>query len=191
MSDPIWYKNLDILFTKENLMNFWPTSHQSFEERMNSLTRFILYCGVIISSYNRDTSPLFASILCIIILAFVSKKGKKVFKRLLSGKSCQEPTNSNPVGNRLPYDDVMRSQACNSADMKDQVSSSLFREFPTQNLNSYNKNMIERQFFSTPNTGLVNDQKEFASWLYGAPNKKMCKSNPEVCTGSDVNYYMD
>ena len=47
--------------------------------------------------------------------------------------------------------------------------------------------MIERQFFSMPNTNLVNNQKEFAESLFGKTNRKMCKSDPEVCTGTDGN----
>ena len=101
--------------------------------------------------------------------------------------TCQKPTKNNPLSNRLPYDETDRLSACNSNTVSSEITSNLFQQFPTQNLNTFNKNMIERQFFSMPNTGLINDQKEFASWLYGAPNKKMCKSNPEVCTGSQGN----
>ena len=139
-----------------------------------------------IAILNKDLTPILVSSIIIVTIYLLSNKKPKFLKKLYP-KQCQTPTLNNPLSNRMPYDDIDRSRACDANDVKSNITSKLFQQFPTQNLNSYNKHMMERQFFSMPNTDIINKQKEFASWLYGAPNKKMCKSNPEVCTGFQGN----
>ena len=38
-----WSENIHILFDKNLLLDFWPTIDQSREERMNAISRFIIY----------------------------------------------------------------------------------------------------------------------------------------------------
>jgi len=186
MSDPFWFKKPEVLYSNQNLLQFWPSKYQTYEERINSMTRFILYAGITMSFYKHDTNPLVMSILLVAVLVVISNSKNKIIQKLIkTNTDCQEPTNQNPLGNRLPYDYEFRKKACNSYDVNNNISNSLFAEFPTKGLSEMNKDYIERQFFSMPNTDLINDQVGFASWLYGAPNKKMCKSNPEYCTGSE------
>ena len=185
MSVPFWFKDIKILFDKNNLVDFWPSKFQSFEERINSLTRFILYSGLIISVYKNDSNAFVLSILLVATLAMMTKNSKKVMKSFLEQNNCHLPSKNNPLANRIPYDDIERLQACDSSSVQGHITDTLFQQFPTKNLSPFNKNMQERQFFSMPNTDIVNDQKGFASWLYGDPNRKMCKSNPEVCTGGE------
>lgn len=188
MNDPYWYKDIKILFEKNRLFEFWPSKFQSFEERVNALTRFIIYSGVILSIYNNDSMPFVMSIILIVLLAFMTKKSKQIVEKILKDHSdCQMPTSKNPLGNRLPYDPVNRQPACDSSVVESDITKTLFNEFPTQNLNNFNRKMTERQFFTVPNTDIVNNQTGFAAWLYGDPNRKMCKSNPEVCTGFEGN----
>ena len=187
MSDPFWFKKPEILISKRNVLQFWPSKFQTYEERINSITRFILYSGLILSLQKQDSSPMVYSILLVSILAFISKSHNPVLQQILSktklNSDCQMPTKTNPLGNQIPFDDVYRKPGCKSSTIENEITKNLFAEFPTNGLSNTNKDSIERQFFSTPNTDIVNDQKGFASWLYGAPNKKMCKSNPEHCTG--------
>ena len=187
MSDPFWFKAPEILLSKKNLFQFWPSKFQTYEERLNSMTRFILYSGLILSLQKKNTSPLVFSCLLISTLVVVSKSKNKVLQKILSktqiNSNCQMPSSSNPLGNQLPFDNVNRQPGCKSYSVQDEITKNIFAEFPTNGLSNTNKDFIERQFFSTANTDIINDQKGFASWLYGAPNKKMCKSNPEHCTG--------
>ena len=186
MSDPFQFKKPEILLSKDKLTEFWPTKYQSYEERINSITRFLLYAGTILSYHAKNTQHITMAILLIVVLVVLSNSKNKVLKRILKTReesSCQQPTKSNPLANQIPYGNLERNSACDSHLVEDKITQSIFAEFPTRSLGDKNKEYLERQFFSMPNTGLVNDQKGFASWLYGAPNKKMCKSNPEHCTG--------
>ena len=187
MTDPFWFKKNEILFSKSNLFQFWPSKFQSHEERINAITRFILYAGLILSFRNKNTSPLTMAGLLIFIIVILSKSKNPVLRRVLSKSEehsdCQKPSITNPLGNQIPFDDTYRKPGCKSSSVEGEITKKLFAEFPTNGLSTTNQNFIERQFFSTANTDIVNNQKGFASWLYGAPNKKMCKSNPEHCTG--------
>ena len=187
MSDPFWFKKPEILLSKRNLLQFWPSKFQTYEERINSMTRFILYTGLILSLQKKNTTPIVYSLLLIGCIVFISKSKNPILQKLLAAAKinldCQLPTSTNPLGNQMPFDDVYTKPGCKSSTVEDEITKNLFAEFPTNGLSNTNKDFIERQFFSTPNTDIVNDQKGFASWLYGAPNKKMCKSDPQFCTG--------
>lgn len=187
MSEPFWFKKPEVLISKHNILQFWPSKFQTYEERINAVTRFILYSGFILSMQKKNSSPIVFSFLLISIIVVISKSKNSILQKILTKSSifsnCQMPTAKNPLGNQLPFDDVYRKPGCKSNIVENEITKNLFAEFPTNGLSNINKDFIERQFFSTPNTDIVNDQKGFASWLYGAPNKKMCKSNPEHCTG--------
>ena len=187
MSDPFWFKKPEILLSKKNVLQFWPSKFQSYEERINAITRFILYTGVILGLQKKNTAPIVYSLLLIGCIVFVSKSDNPILQKILIktqlNSDCQLPTSTNPLGNQIPFDDVNRKPGCKSFLVEDEITKNLFAEFPTNGLSNTNKDFIERQFFSTANTDIVNDQKGFASWLYGSPNKKMCKSDPQFCTG--------
>lgn len=183
MSDPFWFNRIDVLFEKQNLTQFWPSKFQTYEERINALTRFILYSGIVMSAYKHDTSPLVMSLLLISVLVIISRSKNKILKKIVNIENCQKPSVGNPLGNYMPYEDPFRKPACKSDTVENEITSNLFAEFPSKGLSNTNKEFLERQFFSMPNTDLVNDQKGFASWLYGDPNRKMCKSDPSACTG--------
>jgi len=187
MTDQFWFQRPEILFQKNRMMEFWPSKFQTYEERVNALTRFILYAGVILSFYKHNSEPFVMAVLLVAVLVVVSRSKNKVLEKLVKRPlgGCQEPSSNNPMGNQLPFDSTTRQKGCAADLVQDQITENLFAQFPTKGLSTMNKDFIERQFFSTANTDVVNDQHGFASWLYGAPNRKMCKSNPEVCTGSE------
>ena len=54
MSDPFWFKKPEILLSKRNVLQFWPSKFQTYEERINSITRFVLYAGFIIGLQKKN-----------------------------------------------------------------------------------------------------------------------------------------
>ena len=55
-------------------------------------------------------------------------------------------------------------------------------------INTYSKFNSQRQFYTTPNTRIPNNQIEFAEWLYKAP--ETCKENNEHCLRyNDIRYH--
>ena len=123
-------------------------------------------------------------IIIFLVLITKSKNLDHIRKQLSTSKelkSCTKPSRNNPLANRLPFDSINRTEACDVSSVSENITNSLFSGFPTKGLSDFNKHMTERQFFTTPNTGLISDQHEFAFSLYGAPNNKSCKENHMNC----------
>lgn len=93
-----------------------------------------------------------------------------MMKDIHTNKKCQKPSPSNPFMNVLLTDYVSnpkRPTACrmNNA-VKKQVNKffdeNLFRDVD----DIFHKNASDRQFYTTANTAIPNDQTAFAKWLY-------------------------
>lgn len=53
-NDEIWYKDINVLFRKDRLIEFFPVSQQTLEERINSIMRLSLYVSVVLSFYHKQ-----------------------------------------------------------------------------------------------------------------------------------------
>lgn len=203
MGSQIWYENIHVLFDGKNALDFWPTKLQSYEEKFNSVTRFILYGGITLSVYYRNTFHVIVSIALISFMAYLSSMGFVKKESFAKGQipakhnspnymrrieqDCTKPTSENPFGNILIneyVDDPMRPPACPvedvEDDMKDKFVEGLYRDVG----DVYERENSQRQFFTMPNTSIPNDQASFAKWLFFQNSN--CKSDKSVCTGFEV-----
>jgi hypothetical protein len=198
-SDPFWTDNFTILFSKHRIHEFWPTKQYSFYEQANAVTRFLIYGGILLSFTNKSSMYILYSLLLVVLIAIIitRKTPPKENKRNMSGnfpelqkmntKECTEPTENNPFGNVLmnEYDDnPQRPPACNSEDVKEEVND-YFTELNQDPYDIYNRKHSQRQFFSTANTEIPNNQQSFAQWLYGKPDFT-CKENALMCKGNEA-----
>lgn len=100
---------------------------------------------------------------------------------------CRKPTKDNPFMNIQlhDFDDNQDVEACNVEDdkiKKDMVHS--FNKKLYMNIDdAFARTNSQRQFFTTPNTRIPNNQIEFANWLYKMP--ETCKENNEQCLKYD------
>ena len=142
---------------------------------------------MIISLYKKNSNALILALLFCVSFAVLTKSSKTTFmnisEKLVGAQECQKPTLHNPMGNRLPFDSNSRSNACSIDKIHNDMETKLFEQFPTEGMSIKSKKLTERQFFTTPNTGIINDQKEYAQWLYGQPNAKSCRENTKDCLG--------
>lgn len=66
--DSFWGEDISILFSASRLVEFFPTSDQNLAERVNSITRMILYVSLALAVYQKkSTSVYFGILLCILI----------------------------------------------------------------------------------------------------------------------------
>ena len=61
-SDPFWFEDMSILFSKDRLVEFFPTEDMSLSEKLNSITRFGIYGGIILYMYNKKYIMLYIPI---------------------------------------------------------------------------------------------------------------------------------
>jgi hypothetical protein len=188
----VWFEDPKQLVKNKNFLDFWPTSKQTPEERINAASRFIIYTSCILFLIRRDPRMLVlgATMLSVIYVMYKAKLIKEPYDQKEKYKVCQKPTKENPLGNVLmtDYTDAPnRLEACYYATAQpmiqkyssDQLTFDMGRS--KSSLPVHKKNAFERQFVSNPVTNIPGDQTAFAEWLYGPKNAPMCKSNGLYC----------
>jgi len=196
--DTIWYKNIDILYKNDKLIEFFPTEDQSLEDKLNAIMRLSIYISILLYfNYNQDSKYLLiAPFIGILTMYIYSNKPIKEEKEIEGienesedNKRCTRPTLDNPFMNVTMKDylnvkdgkTVDRSPAC---DIDDPEIKRETDKYFTNNLyrdvgDVFGKMNSQRQFYTTPSTTIPNDQESFANWLYKTPNT--CKENSDAC----------
>lgn len=198
-SDNFWLDNPGILIHPDRLIEFWPSSDMTEDEKLNAMSRFAIYYGVIAALYKKSLVPLYITI-GILLLAVFLHQNEPMRENMAEVPTdlvlnadpdgpCRVPTKNNPFMNPdiAEFDTQQKySSSCNPFDktvktqMEAQFEQGLF--FNTGDL--YGKGNSQRQFFTVPVTSVPNDQGTFAEWCYSKPSN--CKNDPSVCTGSEV-----
>ena len=189
----VWFDEPQQLISADQVAQFWPTSEQTPEDRVNAASRFVIYVCCIIYLIRRDPRVfvLGATVLGVIYVLYKSKMVKETYGISTEGAMCQMPTWDNPMGNVLITDFTdapNRLEACYYPTVKPFVQSYTSDRIPYDSgrsrtaLPKYLRNGMERQFVSNPVTKIPGDQTAFAEWLYGPKNGPMCKSDTRYCS---------
>jgi hypothetical protein len=187
-----WFDDPQQLIRADRVNQFWPTSEQTPEDRVNAASRFIIYATCLVYLIRRDARifVLGATVLAVVYVLYRSKMIKETYGHDTKGGFCQMPTEDNPMGNVLvtDYTDAPnRLEACYYSSVKPFVQNYTGDRIPfdagrsRSPLPKYMRNAVERQFVSNPVTKIPGDQTGFAEWLYGPKNAPMCKSDTRFC----------
>ena len=193
VTDALWSDDISILWNVDRLIEFWPSNEHSYNEKVNALTRFILYSAGLCTVVKNDSMCIIYGIALVVIISLLAKSAvderskshgalKTWFPKFTAAiqQQCQAPTKRNPFANVMIGDKGEKLPAC-AADEVKEVTERLFNEdLPNDPTDPYQRNTGSRQFFSTANTQVPNDQESFAKWCYD-PGKN-CKSYPDACT---------
>jgi hypothetical protein len=169
------------IFEKDQLLDFWPTSQQTAEERVLATTRFILYAMVLVYIIRRDARVVALGILCLTALYILYSSNmipdgvRKTVNSPLSG--IRMPTRDNPMANYLLGDDpTYNQQAPWYPTMKKEVQQQWESIHPFER-----KRDAERNFYTTASSSWPNDQAAFAYAAFGKPFSSTCRDDPESC----------
>ncbi len=187
-----WFNDPQQLIRADQVTQFWPTSEQTPEDRVNAASRFIIYVSCILYLTRRDPRifVLGATVIAVIFVLYKSKMVKETYGIGVNRGKCQMPTEDNPMGNVLMTDYSQapnRLEACYYPSVKPQVQRYTSDRIPYDSGRSrtsmpkYLRNAMERQFVTMPVSNIPWGQTEFAEWLYGAKNGPMCRSDPSQC----------
>tara|TARA_Y100000389_G_scaffold17613_2_gene15387 strand:+ start:4373 stop:4921 length:549 start_codon:yes stop_codon:yes gene_type:complete len=175
----IWTKNPSVLFNYNNLGYFIPTDDMTYIEKLNAITRFIIYLSVLIFIVHGDVNIFFLPILVMLFIYFIVNWGLGLDElneqfRVTKTESCQNPTVNNPFMNILPVDERDRDKACDyDSEVKETINSK-FNVNLYKDLNDvFDRNNSQRQFYTMPSSTIPNNQTDFAKWLYDT--KPICK----------------
>lgn len=182
-----WTEDINELF-KPVLI---PTDYMSFDEKLNSLTRLIIFVSIILALILRDTKILLLMILLIIIVFIIYNYQKKYkFETdsflnkntidIIDNKICVKPTKNNPFMNPNLTDinleeDVYGACSISNSKIINEIDN-LYETSMFQNVDDiYNTQTSSRQFYTIPSSKIPNDQTLFANWLYN--RGPTCKEN--------------
>ena len=197
IEDPIWYKNINILFNKNRIDEYFPSSKMTLEEQINSIVRLTFYLSVMLIIYKKDINYIYILLITLLISYFVHINYKKKYisqENYTNITDYVEPTIDNPFMN-IQLDDYIKHPNRESlnkinnyknnlleTDINDKFNYNLYRDVS----DIFGKNNSQRQFYTTPVTTIPNDQTSFANWLY--KNKPTCKeNNGEKCIQYNYN----
>jgi sulfatase maturation enzyme AslB (radical SAM superfamily) len=196
MSIEFWLKDPTILF-KENIMELWPKSSMSYEEKLNAITRLIIVLIIIglIITQNLNILMLGIITLIIIILLYYNNHKKESFKNIeessiekyykANKESFQQPINNNPLMNivlpQIHYEPNRKPAAPSFLPEVSQTIDNCVKEFVSKPFkdptiknklfsnvgDEFNFNRSMIQYNTMPNTLVPSDQKSFLEYLYG------------------------
>ena len=199
MREEIWIKDISILFNQDNLTKFIPNDKMDFNEKLNSIVRFSFYLTIILFLYNFSYLNLYIVIFAVAITYIIyqykdEELDNETFKldyfkekRNTTTKKqdiCRKPTKNNPFMNRL-LTDTRDINACNIQDsnIKQEIEQNFNKKLYMNISDIYQKDNSQRQYYTTPVTNIVNNQTNFANWLYKTPpsckegNGNQCVAN--------------
>lgn len=169
------------IIAKDKLLDFWPTSRQTAEERVLATTRFILYAVVLTYLIRRDArivalgALVIAALYVLYSMNMIPDGKRSVVASGLSG--LRMPTRDNPMANYLLGDDPSYAQQAPwYPTMKEEVQNQWDAIHPFER-----KRDAERNFYTTAVSTWPNDQAAFTNAAFGKPFSPMCRDDPSKC----------
>ena len=211
IKDPFWLENVQILFQSNRLKEFIPTNDMSYSEKLNAIMRFSIYLSIIMFLYKENYLVFYIPIFIGLFSYFLYDNYKKNIPKTerfhteinnvkktnikpvlaKTNNTCQRPSYNNPLMNVLPTDIKYRPErppACSSTEnmIKEEINEKFNVNLYRDITDIYGKANSQRQYYTTPNTTIPNNQEAFSKWLYGTP--LTCKQgNGEQCIANVYN----
>lgn len=177
----LWYHNPKVLLDKPE--DFFPNKNLNRTEKINSLARFSIYYTVLILISKQDSKWLSVGIIIMLISAFLGTTESFTSKdKTISPNQCQKPTKDNPFMNYTVGDLIEtpnRPRACKYDEVKDEMRKEFRSHVYSDSSDLWGKFISDRNYYTMPNTEVVNDQTGFALWCFG--NSGECKSLGTNC----------
>ena len=100
-SDLFWADDINVLYHRKRLIEFFPTNDMSPDERLNAIARLSIYAGIVLFLYRGELWPLYIPIVGLAFTLFLHKTSKT------NRKNSKDENNGNPNDN----DGVFREES--------------------------------------------------------------------------------
>jgi hypothetical protein len=186
--ETLWYEKPRVLL--DNIEQFIPNNQLKRYQKINALARLAIYLAILILVVNKDTKYLAIPIMILIISIFLGTSEKFTLVEsdsllksvVLDNKKCQPPSIENPFMN-YTIDDLItnpnRPPACDYDKSKTLMRQTFRSKLHSDTSDMWGQYITDRNFYTMPNTEIVNDQTGFAKWCYG--NSGECKTTGKNC----------
>ena len=110
MSIPFWFNKPIILFNKENILQFWPTQHMSFEEKLNSISRTVILLSILGFIFTKNMNIIIIGIITLfIIISIYNFRKQSVVSSLTKEGFSSNKNNSSTTTNPITLETMLRS----------------------------------------------------------------------------------
>ncbi len=207
VTDKFWASDFSILYDPDRAIEFITTKDMTVKEKLNSLSRFFIYLGILLFIILHNYNLLFIPIIALSIIYIIQYNESLVHDLNLEqfdekikldfgikmdtplkidevGDICQMPTPNNPFMNVLIneyIDNPNRPPACSQADddVKEQTEKYFGYNLYKDVEDVWDKSNSQRQFVTMPGTTIPNDRDSFMKWCWKTTN---------VCKDGDSDY---
>ena len=194
MNELFWiYKPL-ILFDKRYIKNIFPTNNLNNEGKLNAITRLIILLTILGYLLSKNINIIISGLISIVVIVFYYRRIEGFFSvneqnnnEILNDKTeykgeTTKPSTSNPLmnvmlneinenPNRGKADESFKEEVHNEINdnVKNQIimNSNLDERLFKDSGDEMEFEQSMRNFYTTANTMVPNDQNEFANWCYG------------------------
>ncbi len=177
----LWYENPKVLFEEPD--QFLPVNELTSTQKINALARLAIYSAGAIYLFRLDNKFLSISLVIIAISWLLGSTENFMSSEMKANvKACQKPTIDNPFMNFTIGDLISnpnRLEACDYEDSKQLIRKTFRSHLHTDSSDIWGKFISDRNFYTMPNTNIVNNQIGFANWCYGGSGE--CKSTGKNC----------
>ena len=177
----LWYQNPKVLLY--NMDQFFPNNNLNRIEKINSLARFAIYYSILILVLEQNNKLLAIGITILTISFFLgNSEGFTTTDKTIDPNSCQPPTKNNPFMNFTIsdlIDNKNRNGACSDTKSKDLMRTKFRSQLYSDSSDLWGQFISDRNFYTMPNTEIVNKQSDFARWCFG--NSGECKTTGQNC----------
>jgi len=200
--DVFWFNDFSIIFEKDKLTEFFPSTNMSENEKLNSIIRFSLYITFLLVLYKKNYNLLIIPFIFALITLYIYKfnsiqTNKEKFNQFHDNEEDLKPSNDNPFMNTLLTDVGQykeKKEACLHEQVQDEIEDTFNNNLFKDVNDIYSKNNSQRQYFTMPNTneyGIKSgDTVKFANWLYNLGDSS-CKEDTSKCTNSNSLFQKD
>tara|TARA_B100001758_G_scaffold171495_2_gene148400 strand:- start:5784 stop:6428 length:645 start_codon:yes stop_codon:yes gene_type:complete len=206
MSSTFWINEPNILIDFKQ--PFIPNNSLSCESNLNAITKLVILTSIFGLIFTESLNYIISGILTILLLIFIyyHTKKKEHYSNLNNktngqkykiNNNLKKPTTDNPLMNvslpeiksnptRPPADksytpeniELINQNVKQEILTNNDLDSRLFKDLGDE----LNFDQSMRQFYTTANSTIPNDQNGFMQFCYG--DMKSCKENNSVCTGN-------
>ena len=213
MNEEIWLNNFFVLFRRDKILDIYPKKDESLEEKMNSITRAVIYLTIGGFIFTKSYKILISGIVTLFVIAILYKSQKGTQKKNKIKKIAKEgftnpefynavkdnftqPTKQNPLMNvtlNEYIDNPKRKQAAPAYNpavekeinekFKENIDSRLFQDLGDEL--EFENSM--RNFYTVPGSTIPNDRETFMKFCYG--NMASCKDGDYIqCEKNNYRY---
>lgn len=185
MREEFWFNNPKILFN--DYCRFFPNKNYSLTTNLNAIVRLFLYytilCIVFTENEIIDIIKPFLLVSFLTIIAYHNNITETFTNNIVYETFTRQSNKDNPLMNLSIMDyNTNKNIEIDKNITNEEINNNIVGDFPYDDDGGSNRKMLERSFYTMPVTNVVNDQTEFAKWLYD--KGPTCKENTTMCYNS-------